>query len=269
MKTPSNAPGPFLFQLPEDYVRHVGMNGEVFEREIENKGIVMVHAKPMPCPNVIDIHSADHSPSCTLCDNGFIYYGHKECKVIFMGNSNNRSFTTQGSMDVDSATFIVPTKYSDGTPLDVQFYDRFVCPIKDFKIRYYQRVEYSQTMRDRLHFPVVSVDMLFDGTTEYKEGVDFKVEEGYIHWIPGGKTPGYDMNIDKGRVYSINYYTQPVFSVINLPHQLRTAIEIDKDKKPYYKRFPQLVGVRKDFLPYNSGDKIGQSDTPEPRDGQF
>lgn len=265
----SDAQGPWVFQQPNDAQLHVGLNGENFEQQIQNRGIIMIHAKPMPCPNVIDIHSADHSPNCTSCDNGMIYYGHKECKVVFMGNSNQRNFTMQGTQDTDSATFIVPTKYMDGTPMDVQFYDRFVCPLKEFKIRYYQRVEYSQTRKDRLHFPAVSVDMVFDGTTQYKEGIDFEVKDGYICWISGGNSPSYDLDTDMGKVYSINYYTQPVFSVINLPHQLRTAIELDSAGQPFYKLYPQLVGVRKDFLPYNKGDKIGQSDTGEPRDGQF
>ena len=269
MKQKSNAPGPWVFQQPDDAQVHVGLNGETFEKQINNRGILMIHAKPMPCPNVRDINSADHSPNCNLCDNGMIYYGHKECKVIFMSNSNARNFTMQGSMDTDSATMIVPTEYADGTPLDVQFYDRFICPIKDFKIRYYQRVEYSQTRKDRLHFPAVSVDLIFDGTTEYKEGIDYCIEDGCIKWIAGGNSPGYDQEIDMGKVYSINYYTQPIFSVVSLPHQLRTAIEMDKAGQPFYKRYPQLVGVRKDFLPYNSGDTVGQADTPEPRDGGF
>jgi hypothetical protein len=269
MKKPSNAPGPWVFQQPDEAQMYVGLNGRNFEADINNRGIIMIHAKPMPCPNVNDVDSPDHSPSCNKCENGMIYYGHKECKVIFMGNSNSRNFTMQGSMDIDSATFIVPTTYLDGTPLDVQFYDRFMCPLEDFKIRYYQRVEYSQTMKDRLHFPAVAVDKIIDGTIEYKEGIDFKIEEGYIRWISGGNCPGYDINLDKGRVYSINYYTLPVFSVTSLPHQLRTAIEMDKDGNPFYKRYPQLVGVRKDFLPHNSADKVGQSDAPEPRDGGF
>jgi hypothetical protein len=269
MKEKSNAKGPYLHQLPDEYQQYVGMNSEAFENQIQNRGIEMVHSKPLPCPNVLDPNSGDHSPNCNLCDNGFVYYGHKKCKVVFMGNSNSRNFTMQGSMDVDQASLIIPTKYEDGSPLDVQFFDRFVCPIKDFKIRYYQRVEYSQSMKDRLHFPAVSVDIIYDGTTQYEEGRDFKVEDGYIRWISGGRNPGYDMDLDKGRVYSINYYTNPVFSVVSLPHQFRTAVELDKDGVPHYKRYPQLVSVRKDFLPYHSGDTTGQADAGEPRDGQL
>ena len=269
MKQRTNTPGGnWVHQLPEDYIKNIGLNGEVYENQIRHNGILMVHAKPMPCPNVVDINSGDHSPNCNLCDNGMVYYGHKECKVMFVGNSNQRSFTMQGSQDIDSASMIVPTKYLDGSDLDVQFADRFICPLVGFKIRYYQRVEYSQTMKDRLHFPAIDVDMVFDGTTQYKKDVDFTIEEGHIRWIHSGRNPGYDMALDRGRVYSINYYTLPIFSVIHLPHQLRTSIELDKEGQPNYKRFPQLVSVRKDFLPYNHGDKIGQADTPEPRDGQ-
>lgn len=236
----------------------IGMNPQVFETLIRAHGIRMIHERPLPCPVQRSLYSGDHDPQCPHCFNGFIYYGKKEFIGAFMGNNNNREFLQTGMWDLDQAQILLPARYEDGSELDCQFFDRILIP--DFTVRFYQRVEYNQTGRDRLQFPVKSVDKLVDASgEEFKQGVDFDISEaGWIVWT-GPKRPGYDLSIDSGIIYSVNYYCTPSFSVIALPHQLRVTQSIENGIA-VQKRFQQLAVVRKDFVLHGDGNG--------PRDGQ-
>jgi hypothetical protein len=257
----------FIGQQPSGQLQ-VGMNPKGFNELIASKGIRMVHARPLPCPNIKDLHASDHDPSCNQCQNGMIYYGHRELVGAFMGNDNNRQFLINGQWDLSNASIVMPTAYADGEDLDIQLFDQIIIP--DFTVRYYQRVEHSQTGIDRLQFPAAKVDLIIDSTgASYTPEVDFTVDSfGNIKWLSQNR-PGYDLSIDRGDIYSVNYYCKPVFTIIGLPHQLRTTQTIGPDGKPIQERFPQTAIVRKEFVPFNTGDKTGQSDAPEPRDGQF
>lgn len=258
-------PTPFQGRFP-DGAQQFAMNPNEFDRLIKGHGIRMVHARPIPCPNIRDLYAGDHDPACERCYNGMIYYGQKEFVGYFGSNNNARQFNIQGTWDLDQAVIVVPTHYNDGTELDVQFFDQVLIP--DFTVRYYQRVEHSQMGTDRLHFPATSLDKVIDATgKEFRPGVDVIVDgEGRLKWI--GDRPGYDLAINKGMIYSVNYYCKPVFTVIGLPHQLRASQTLENGKA-IQARFPQQVIVRKDFVPFNSGDKTGPPDSSEPRDGQL
>jgi hypothetical protein len=217
----------------------------------------------------MDITAADHDPACNSCFNGFLYYGKREFYGVIMGNDNNRQYQMNGTWDVSTAQILVPNKYADGTQFDIQLFDQVEVP--DFSVRYYQLVEHSQLGFDKLHFPAVSVDKIIDANErEYYPGRDFAVnDKGYIQWIPGGDRPGYNLDIDRGTVYSINYYTKASFTIISLPHQLRVTQTMLEGGQGAQEIFPQLAVVRKDFIPYDPADQLGPSDRPEPKDGQF
>jgi hypothetical protein len=266
MPRPSRSPLPsnLSTQQPSGQPQ-IALNPQVFEELIRSHGIRMIHARPVPCPKVKDLYSGEHDPSCNECFNGFLYYGHKEFVGAFVGNTNQRQFLVNGTWDLDQAQIIIPTKYNDGSELDVQFFDQIILP--DFTVRYYQRVEHSQGGIDRLHFPAKEVDFIRDANgRQYEEGADFIINQsGYIEWISTTR-PGYDITLDRGIIYSINYYCKPVFTAIGLPHQLRVSQSLEEGKS-VQTRFPQLVIVRKDFIPFDPSDKVGPPDRPEPRDG--
>lgn len=255
-------------QMPSPkYQPQPTLNPDQFDAMITTKGIRMIHARPIPCPNRRTIHGSDHDPACSLCYNGFLYYGHKQFTGTFMGNDNSRTFNMQGSWDVSNVQIIIPTKYDDGTDIDLQVYDQIVVP--DFTVRYFQLVEYNQSGIDRLHFPATSIDKVIDSRfQEYFSGVDFAPStEGHLQWISQNR-PGYDLTIDKGVIYSVNYYAKAAFTVLSLPHQLRITQSMDPDGVVRQHRFPQLVVCRKNFIPYDPNDTIGPSDSPEPKNGQ-
>lgn len=227
----------------------------------------MIHQRPVPCPSVKDIYASDHSPACSTCFNGFIYYAKSEFVGAFMGNNLNRRFGPEGTWDIDDATIVIPVKDSRGDILDIQYFDQILLP--DFTVRYYQRVEHSQSGIDRPQFKAVKIDFVMDANGKiYRPGVDVVADsDGRIKWI--GERPGYDVKTNRGVVYSINYYTNPVFSIVGLPHQLRAAQtqDLENGGNNIPARFPQLAVVRKDFIPFDEADKTGAADRPEPASG--
>jgi hypothetical protein len=244
------------------------LSPEIFEELIAHHGIRMIHSRPVPCPNVRDLNDGSHSPACNFCFNGFFYYDKKEFVGVLFSNSMDRRFQAQGTWDLDNAYIIVPVRDSDGEILDVQYFDQIVIP--DFTVRYYQRIEHSQSGIDRAQFPVISIDYLVDASGKvYSPDVDFIADNGRISWVQGGERPGYDPIQDKGVIYSVNYYTRPAFTVVGLPHQLRMTQTKDETGNNVQARYPQLCSVRKDFIPYDHADEEGAPDRPEPRNGSF
>lgn len=231
----------------------------------------MFHKRPVPCPKIRDINAGDHSPNCNFCHNGFVFYGETNFIGAFAGNDLQRQFNINNSWDIDSAAIIVPVKDEKGNILDIQYFDQIILP--DFTVRYYQRVEYNQSGVDVLHFEPLSVDFVIDEHgRRYAEGVHFTIQNGRIYWNPSGDVPGYNPTLDRGTIYSINYYTRPHFTITGLPHQLRavqTKGGADSDGKNVPARYPQLCVVRKDFIPFRPQDKIGPNDRPEPASGGF
>lgn len=261
-KTPNTPMPEQIFGQMQDELNQVGMNPAPFEQLIRAKGIRMIHQKPLPCPNQRTLTGGDHDPNCDLCYNGYLYYDKKEFIGAFTSNSNNRQFGMTGTFDMDQATMIVPSKDIEGNEMDFQFFDQIMIP--DFTVRIYQRVKANQTGLDRLHYPATRIDKVVGPRgEEYFPGIDCIVNEsGMIKWISQNR-PGYDLEIDSGVIYSVNYYTAPRLTIIGMPHQLRVTQTKDKDGNSVQARFPQLVIVRKDFVPYQGGETM-----PEPQDGQ-
>lgn len=262
-------PGRSALQLKTP-LRNVTLNPEGFEELIKSQGVRMFHQRPVPCPNVRDLHGDDHSPACNLCFNGFVYYDQREFIGAFQGNTLDRRFGANGTWDLDQATIIIPVRDQAEEIIDVQYFDQIIIP--DFTVRYYQRVEHSQTGIDRLQFPAISVDFIADSSGNiYTPGIDVIVDNGRLKWISNNR-PGYDATLKRGIIYSVNYYTAPVFSIINLPHQLR-MVQTQGSGGPgtpnVPARFPQLAVVRKDFIPFDQSDRIGAPDRPEPASGSI
>lgn len=252
----------------QDIFEQIAMNPTAFDNTIRAHGIRMVHARPVPCPNIKSLYDGNHDPSCKMCQNGFIYYAQKDIIGLFSGNQLNKQLPINGVYDYDQASIVIPSKYPDGTYCDLQVFDRIFLP-EHPPVRYYQRVEHSQTGIDRLEFPAVSVEFLVDSKgVKYVFGVDFELNTaGNIHWLASGKRPAYQMDTDSGQVYSLTYYTRPTLTIISLPHQLRVTQTI-KDGVSVVERFHQVAVVKKDFIPSRPDDVFGPSDQGEPRDGQ-
>jgi hypothetical protein len=262
-------PGMSVGQMPGSFVTPT-LNPEAFQHLLSSQGIRMVHSRPLPSPLCTDVRGSDLKLNDPESENGFYYYNPKEFVGAIMGNTLDRKNNVNGVWDMDQAAVIIPTEYSNGEVMDVNSYDRIELP--DHTVRYYQRVEHSRTGVDKLHFRVKYVDCLLSSSKEqFLAGTDFVVDSrGYLQWLPGANRPKFDAATNRGEIYSVSYYTSPVLTVISLPHQLRTAQTAGPGgpgTPNVTGRFPQLAVVRKDFIPADPADRVGQSNAAEPQDG--
>jgi len=224
----------------------------------------MILSKPMPCPNTKDVRGDTHPPGCTYCQNGYIYYGNQTFKGNIFGNSNTRQFQSQGAIDYDSAQVEIPATDSRGAPLSPSFFDKIILDCEP--VRFYQRIEHSQTGVDKLHFPAVKVEKVLGADfKEYYPVKDFVINPvGRIEWI--GSRPKYDAALDSGEIYSITYLIKPSYVVINIPSQVAMAQTV-VDGETILQRLPSMVQVRREFVPH---DLNGQRLAPaQPRDGNL
>lgn len=229
------------------------IRGASWDQLLQNRGIRFIHRKAIPCSNVTSLDSNSHEPDCPFCDNsGIIYYQDKEVFGVFQSSSLERTFEQQGMWEIGSAVCTLPTEYEDGTQADFNTYDKLVIP--DFEIRYFEMKEYEPRVDNKqiLRYPVIKVDTLqtvdrTNGVTTYHVGVDFVLTtDGAIQWLPG-KAPSYDNVNERGDVFSISYYTNPVYNVLQPLRELRISQEMVNGQK-VSKRLPQQILVKRDFF---------------------
>jgi len=227
------------------------LNPEAFHTLVQSHGIRMVHARPIPCPCVRDLRGGDSTPSCSLCNQGFRFYQPVEFVGVMQQNTMGLRTQQYGALQVDTAAIIMPLRDINGGTMDVQVFDRITLP--NHSVRYWQRVEHSQTGIDLLSFPAIKVEILVDREENvYKQGVDFNLDDaGRIVWT-GQRRPKWDPIQEQGGIYSVSYYMRPVFTIIQIPHQIRST-QVQSQRGPGTTNdqqfHPQLVVVRKDFIP--------------------
>lgn len=235
---PLNIPDPSIYK-------------QSFDQLLQNRGIRFVHRKAIPCPNMRSLNDVSHEPNCPICDgNGMYYYEEKEIYGVFTSNNIEKNYEQQGVWEIGTAVITFPAEYADGTQAEFNAYDQLV--MSDFTVRMWQLKEYEPTVDDtqQLRYPIDTFEYMSSiengSLVEYTEDTDFEVTlSGNIKWI--GTTPGYDTTTERGSVYNIMYFANPVYVVMNPMRELRVTQQlVDGIKTPI--RLPQQVAVRRDFL---------------------
>lgn len=227
--------------------------GANFDQLLNNRGIRMLHAKAVPCPNIKTVDDSAHQPNCQFCDNnGYMHYDEKEIWASFGGNSIQKTFEAHGVWEIGMATITAPTEYPDGTEADFNTFDRLRIP--DFTVRMWELKEYEPRPNNiqELRYPVQKVDFassIVDGVQKfYVAGTHFNVNsDGQIVWV-AGQTPGYNADTEHGEPITWSYYAEPVYYVIQTLRELRITQELQGGNK-VARRLPQSLLVKRDFLP--------------------
>lgn len=237
-------------QMPVN-IQDVSLNKQSFDQLLQNRGIRFIHKKAVPCVNMISLDDNSHNPNCTICNgNGQYYYEEREVYGVFTSNSLQKNFEQQGFWEIGTAVVTVPTEYADGTQCELGMYDQLVIP--DYTVRMYELKEYYPTTnsQQQLRYPINTFEFMSSvesGTlTTYVKDTDFTIVDGNIQWV-SGQTPGYDATLQRGSVYNVVYYSNPVYVVLNHMRELRVSQQLVGGVKTAV-RLPQQVLVRRDFL---------------------
>lgn len=239
---PSNLP---LF-IPDPSIKGIS-----FDQLIQNRGVKFIHKKAAPCPNIETVFDNSHNPNCPICDDGLLFYTEKEIWGVFYSNSLEKNFEYQGIWEVGSAVVTLPTQYPDGTPAEFNTYDQLV--ITDFQVRMWELKEYRPTAnrQQEFRYPVFDIEYVASAVNDvlvvYQKGVHFNIADGNIEWV-NGQTPYFNVADNKGDVYVIQYYANPVYNVLQHLRELRITQELNLQGQKVPKRLPQQVLVKRDFL---------------------
>lgn len=244
--SPTSTPSPLPMFIPDPSIKGVS-----FDQLLQNRGVRFVHRKSTPCPNIETVFDNSHNPNCPLCEDGILFYIEKEIWGVFYSNSLEKNFEYQGLWEIGSAVVTLPTEYPDGTPAEFNTYDQLVIP--DFSVRMWELKEYRPTYNNQQEFryPIQSTEYVAsavnDALVVYQQGVNFNIVNGNMEWITG-QTPSFNVSENKGDVYVVQYYANPVYNVLQHLRELRITQELNLQGQKVAKRLPQQVLVRRDFL---------------------
>ena len=243
---PTSSPSPMPLWIPDP-----SLKGASFDQLINQWGIRFIHTKVTPCPNIETVFDNSHTPNCPLCDDGMLPYTAKEIWGVFYSNSLEKNFEYQGLWEVGTAVVTLPTEYPDGTQAEFNTYDQLTIP--DFKVKMWELKEYKPTSNNKQEFryPILDVDYVSSAVNDqlvvYERGVNFNIVDGQIEWI-AGMTPIFNAAQNKGDVYVIQYYANPVYVVLQHMRELRITQEMNTQGQKVARRLPQQILVRRDFL---------------------
>lgn len=237
-------------QMPS-YISDPSLKGDSFNELLNNRGIRFIHQIAIPCPNMKSLNANAHNPECPFCDNSqLIYLDGEEIWGVFTNNTLEKMFEVQGVWEIGTAIITFPTNYNGGLQADFNTFDRLYCP--DFQVRLNDIKQYEPTDDDiqNLRYPIDKIQNLSsvknNALYQYVDGVDYIIEDGGIKWI---QKPYYNDMEELGEVLSVTYTANPVYTVLNVMHELRVTQEYDiMSGKKIARRLPQQVLVKRDFL---------------------
>lgn len=251
----------------------VAFDADAFDTAIRSQGVPFTHWRAMRCPvGLVDKYDDrrphdDHSG----CSNGFLYTEAGTITGLFVNSGSKSDQQDFGILDGSTVQVTLPRFYDDtDREVDVVNFDRFYVP-EDITVPTWQLVETNPLGRDKLSFPAVSVIDLVDAKGKRYSTSDFTVQNGQIVWNPGGG-PGYDLEQEKGIIYSVRYLYRPYFYVKTIVHQVRIAqVETMLERKVM--RFPHEIILQREYVAEKEDKDEQAPDTGRqvkgPRDGIF
>lgn len=234
------------------------------------------HYKAMPSP-IGQNDRGDYRRSDgvdTITSNGMIY----SCAGVFTAtmtdNSREQKRSSGGNLDPSESRLVLPRFYNktgvaDGDRIYLAPGDRiyYSDPNADDRVSTYHKMDYQEGIDNIPIFPICKMEgNIVDSLgIEYKVGIDFSVtSEGSIRWIPGGKSPGIDVDTGKGRVYSLRYLYKAFYYIVALPKEVRiTNVTQGGVRGP--ERMPYYASVVREYIFHqrNRGDVLNQNKPKE------
>lgn len=247
MPTPKQQPAQVLTtDLPD---AAVNFNGPQFDNAIREHGVTFVHWRAMACPvGMIDEHDVrrpheDHSG----CSNGFLYTLAGEITCLFTGNGTSSTFGEMGILDSSSVAITIPTTY-DGTsqPVHIAPFDRLFLREESIVVPDWQRFR-TNGIKDKLRFPVVTIDDLVDSNFVYYKSCDFSLEQGQVVW--GDKRPGIDPKSGRGLICSVRFTYRPYWYLKSMTHEVRVTQGNDPiTGARVVQRMPQAAMLQREYV---------------------
>lgn len=201
------------------------MDMERFDSFIEGQGVDIEIFSALICPLEATSTEAGNHMGHSQCSNGFIYKCQGRIRAAFVGNSGNPNFQPYG-IERDAVAYMTVPRFYDqphGKPVIIGHYYRIYLADCETPVVNSERIEHNATNIDRPSFPIMDVLALMDSHgKEYRSGVDFDIVGGDIHWRQG-RDPGFQTDLNRGEIFSIEYTYKPFYYVKHIPHETRVT----------------------------------------------
>jgi hypothetical protein len=226
-----------------------------FDEATRAHGVSLVHFRAIPCPvGMIDKYDSrrpheDHAG----CSNGYIYRKAGEVIALMSGVSKELKQNDVGLIDGSTAQVTSPRFYEDGEQFHVMPFDRFYLSDEAVTVPKTQRTESNISGVDKLNFPVEKVELIVDANGRFYDENCYQIENGRIRWLDG---PGYDLENQKGVIYSIRYHTKPYWYCTRLLHEVRIVQVEDMMERTTVRAPQQFILVRESFFESEANDEL-------------
>lgn len=266
------------FAFPEE---NIGFDVERFDELLRGQGVEIEIFSSTICP--IDATTPDDSrhEGHGNCSNGFLYRCEGRVLAAFVGNSGNPNFEGYG-IERDAVAYMTVPRFYDNPPnkpVVLGHYYRIYLADCETPVVNSEKVEHSLTGSDRLAYPAMEILRCIDNRgKEYAQGSDFNLVQGNIVWAPN-RAPGFNVDLNKGEVFSVLYTYKPFFYVKHIPHEIRvTRVVDDASGEEKLVRMPYQLVLEREWAFHNQNRvPEGQSGStpptartlPAPRSGGF
>jgi len=217
----------------------IDLKPEEFDRAIFQKGARIIWEKAMLC-SCIDEFSGQPDFNCTSCKGkSFVYFDPIETRAVVSGIGGDNQNIPIGLIDVGTA--YLTTQSTD----PVNFRDRITFP--DMTTAYSQvlkyegeSVELKYTAKDLLSIRVLGTEIPKESYSLSEDGTKIEFEPGVLAY---------------GDKFSVLLRINPVYIVIDMPHDLRgTFVVFGKPEEEWVTLPKQLIIKREDLMPLKRGD---------------
>jgi hypothetical protein len=212
----------------------VAFDAEAWDDAVDAHGLTFVHWQAMPDPIGLqgknDVRRPDGVNNANSF-NGFYYVKQGLVKAIMSSNTKEAKASTGGIVDSGVAQFTPATRYlcnvtEEARRVYLSPYDRFYLKDEDIFVPRGELIEASINGLDRTAFPAEKVLNIIDADGISYDSNCYTIINGMISW--GDNRPTFNVEANKGKVYSIKYLFRPFFYVHRLIHELRLQQVIDE-----------------------------------------
>ena len=217
----------------------IDLKPEEFDRTIFQKGARIIWEKSMLC-SCIDEFSGQPDFNCPACKGkSFVYFDPVETRAVVSGLGGDNQNIPIGLIDVGTAYLT-----TQSTDL-VSFRDRITFP--DMTTAYSQVLKYEgepvemkYTAKELLSVKVLGAEIPPESYKLSEDGTKIEFLDGVL---------GY------GEKFSVLLRINPVYIVIDMPHDLRgTFVVFGKPAEEWVTLPKQLIIKREDLMPLKRGD---------------
>ena len=263
------------FQIPGD---NLHFDVERLDEFVRSNGVTCEVYSASYCAIDVDDPNDARTHTHPNCQNGFLYRKEGVTTVSFGGNVTTPEMTEYGTQDNSYVMATFPLYYDDCPDKPVilgQFYRVYIADCPTY-VTNSEKIEHHASGTDRLSYPVQRVLRMTDNRgQEYQQGQDFDVDaDGLIQWRTN-RSPGINVDLNRGIVLSVLYLYRPFYYVARLPHEIRVSRKSNPMTGDYeVVRMQSQVALQREWLfdsaVRNDSDGRGNNRTvAAPRSGGF